>query len=257
MESTKKGTTHKFLGLFQKNEHKKHFTSAVIVAGGTGKRSGSAILKQHVVLCGKEIVARTMSAFENCPYVDEIVVVCRPGEENLYHDYKLKYGIEKMTAAVPGGETRQESALRGFEAISPESRYVAVHDAARCLITSDAIGEIISNAYKYRAAFAAKRVTDTVKIVNEEEFAVKSADRTEMLLAQTPQVFDTDLYRAAAYTARKDGFSATDDCMMAERLGFKVKACECSCFNMKITNPEDFELAQMYIEMCERKKIRD
>ena len=232
------------MSLLRRPEKRKHFTSAVIVAGGRGERVGASVPKQHLRLCDKEIVVHTMLAFEACPKINEIVVVCRAGEENLYHDYKFKYGIDKMTAAVPGGDTRQESVLRGFEALDKRCEYVAIHDAARCLITPEAISETVVSAYKYRAATAARAATDTVKLADEKGFIEKTVDRSLVYLAETPQVFEYDLYSVAAYTAKRDGFVATDDNSLAERLGFKVKLCPTPCANFKITTPDDLSAAE-------------
>lgn len=230
-------------------EKRKHFTSAVIVAGGRGERVGADIPKQHLKLCDKEIVVHTMLAFEACTKINEIVVVCRSGEENLYHEYKLKYGITKMVAAVPGGETRQESVLNGFEALDDKCEYVAIHDAARCLITSEAISDIIVSAYKYKAATAAKAATDTVKLADDKGFIEKTIDRSRVYLAETPQVFERDMYSVIAYSAKRDGFCATDDNSLAERLGFKVKLCPTGCVNMKITSPEDLSVAEELLKL--------
>ncbi len=232
------------LNLLRRPEKRKHFTSAIIVAGGRGERVGADVPKQHLKLLNGEVVAHTMLAFEACPKINEIVVVCRSGEETLYHDYKLKYGISKMTAAVPGGETRQESVLRGFEALDKKCEYVAVHDAARCLITPEAISDVVISAYKYRAATAARAATDTVKLADDKGFIEKTVDRNRVYLAETPQAFEYDLYSVMAYSAKRDGFEATDDNSLAERLGFKVKICPTLCQNLKITTPDDLIVAE-------------
>ncbi len=232
------------VNLFRRPEKRKHFTTAIIVAGGRGERVGGEIPKQHLTLCGKEVVVHSMLAFESCPKINEIVVVCRSGEENLYHDYSLKYGISKMTSAVPGGDTRQESVLKGFEAVSDKCEYVAIHDAARCLITPEAISDVVVSAYKYRAATAAKAATDTVKLADEKGFIEKTIDRNRVFLAETPQVFERDLYSVIAYSAKRDGYAATDDNSLAENLGFKVKLCPTGCTNLKITTTDDLVVAE-------------
>ncbi len=235
------------INLLSKPEKRKHFTTAIIVAGGRGERVGADIPKQHLKLCGKEVVVHTLLAFEACPKIKEIVVVCRSGEENIYHDYKLKHGISKMTAAVPGGESRQESVLKGFEAVSDKCEYVAVHDAARCLITPEAISDVVVSAYKYRAATAARAATDTVKLANEKGFIEKTVDRNRVFLAETPQVFERDLYSVIAYSAKRDGYEATDDNSLAEKLGFKVRLCPTGCTNLKITTHDDLAVAEVLL----------
>ncbi|MBE6631517.1 MAG: 2-C-methyl-D-erythritol 4-phosphate cytidylyltransferase, partial [Ruminococcaceae bacterium] len=165
-----------------------------------------------------------------------------------------KYGITKLVRTVEGGNTRQESALCGFDATSPKADFVAVHDAARCLITTEDIEKVLDAAIKYGAASASTGVFDTVKIVDSKGFVVKTEDRSTVKLAQTPQIFMRNLYCAAAYTARKEGFEATDDNMLAERIGYQVKLVECDRNNIKITVPEDIEKAEKILEERYRKE---
>ena len=239
---------NKMSSLLKKRGEAKHpFTSAVIVAGGRGERVGADKPKQHLLVAGKEVVVHSMLAFENCELIDEIIAVCRDGEEAIYDSYKAKYGITKLKIAVTGGTTRQESALRGFEAISEKSKYIAIHDAARCLITPKDIDRILHDAYKYRAASAAAKCTDTIKLIDENGFVSKTLDREHIYLAATPQVFERNLYMTAAYSAKMDGVTVTDDNALAERLGFKVKLTECQSTRLKITKSEDLITAEAMI----------
>ncbi len=236
----------KFSKLFPTKKHK--FTSAVILAGGTGSRVGAEIPKQHLIIDGIEVVVRSMLAFEKSTLVDEIIIVCLDGECELYSQYKSKYGISKLTAITVGGNTRSESALKGFESISKKAKYVAIHDAARCLTKPEEIDAVISEAYKHRCATAAMKCTDTVKIADSNGFVSDTPDRNKLYLAATPQVFDTKIYMTAAYAAKKDKVSVTDDNSMAERLGFKVKLVETSSTKMKITHPDDVIIAEAIIK---------
>lgn len=143
--------------------NKKHFTSAVIAAAGSGTRMESSTTKQLIELCGIPVVARTLLAFEHDANIDEIIVAARPDEIPLYREFAEKYKIDKLTEVVAGGETRQESVLRGFEKISDKSEFVAIHDGARCLITTDTIDKVLRAAYSWGAATAASHISDTVK----------------------------------------------------------------------------------------------
>ncbi|MBQ7822256.1 MAG: 2-C-methyl-D-erythritol 4-phosphate cytidylyltransferase [Clostridia bacterium] len=242
----------KLRDIFAQGDKKKHpFTSAVIVAGGNGVRLGSETPKQHLMLCGRPIVVHAMLAFEKCELIDEIVAVCREGEEALYDEYKSKYGIAKLKCTVRGGNTRSDSALAGFEAVSEKCKYVAIHDAARCLITPDDIENVINEAYKHRAATAAVKATDTIKLADENGFVSETVDRERVYLAATPQIFKHELYMTAAYAAKKDGAVVTDDNSLAERLGFKVKLVPCNGTNIKITKPEDLIFAESVIKALE------
>ena len=171
-----------------------------------------------LTLCGIPVIVRTLLAFESCPLIDEIIVAARPDEIPIYEKFREEYPLKKLAAVVEGGETRQESVLRGFESISDRSEFVAIHDGARCLVTPDMIERVLRAAYSHGAATAACHVSDTVKRADSKGFAEETIDRSTLWLAQTPQVFKTELYRAAAYVAKDEGFSATDDNMLAEHI---------------------------------------
>lgn len=228
-------------------------TSAVIVAGGRSTRMGGDTPKQHRLIGGVPIVVRTLKVFEECELISDIVVVTLPGEIPVYEDYRARFGLTKLHAIVPGGDTRQKSVLCGFEAISPKSEFVAIHDAARCLVTSEIIESVCLAAYKNRAATAATAVCDTVKLADSRGFIADTADRDTVWLAQTPQVFNVTLYRAAAYTAREAGFEATDDNSLVERIKNPVKLVECGRENFKITSPEDLSLAEEILDARRRR----
>ncbi len=220
------------------------FTSAIIVAGGSSLRMGGDTTKQMMTLADIPIVVHTLLAFENCSRISEIIVVAKEDEIPTYNVFAQKYGITKLTKTVKGGKTRQESALHGFDATSPKADFVAIHDAARCLITPEDIEKVLDAAIKYGAASASQSVVDTVKIVDSKGFTVRTEDRNCVKLAQTPQIFSRNLYCAAAYTARDEGCEATDDNMLCERIGYNVKMVECSQDNIKITFSDDIRKAE-------------
>lgn len=216
------------------------FTSAVILAAGSGTRFGGSIKKQFVDVLGYTPVQRCAIAFEKTKVIDEIIFV---GDVEEITSQLKDLNLKKLKKVVPGGATRQESALCGFDAVNKRSDYVAIHDAARCLITPDIIEETVKAAYKYRASVAAEKTVDTVKRADKDGFLAETLDRDYIWLAKTPQVFLNDLYRVAAYTAKKENFVATDDCMLAERLGFKVKLVDCGHDNIKLTSYDDLDKA--------------
>ena len=162
-----------------------------------------------------------------------------------------RYGIKKFAGVVAGGFTRQESVLNGLDAVSKKSKFVAIADAARCLITPEQIKEVCRYAYKYDAATAAHNTTDTVKIAASNGFIESTADRTTVWLAQTPQVFKTKLYRAAAYTALKKGFEATDDNSLVENAGHAIRLVECGTQNIKVTTVDDLIIAEAILKQRE------
>jgi 2-C-methyl-D-erythritol 4-phosphate cytidylyltransferase len=176
--------------------------------------------------------------------VKEIILVSRPGDEDELRELCSGYELDKVTAVIPGGSTRQESSRIGVEAINESSKFVAIHDAARCLITPDAVENVCLTAYDCGAAAAAHRATDTVKICAPDGTVKETVDRNSVWLAATPQVFKTSIYLAGAYMAIRDKIEVTDDCMMAERFGFKVKMVECGSDNIKLTGHSDLAVAE-------------
>lgn len=226
------------------------FNSAIIVAAGSGTRAatGKGSTKQMVGLMGIPVVARTVSVFENCKFINEIVIVAKKDEIPLYKEMQKKYGWKKTSSIVAGGNTRQLSVIEGFKKISDKSDFVYIHDGARCLVTEKNIADVGRAAYIHGSAFAAKRPSETVRIENgEESTKMTTLDRNKIWLAQTPQVFKTEIYRASAYYALKNGFEATDDISLAEKSGFSSVAVDCGSMNMKITEPQDFEIAEAII----------
>lgn len=234
---------------------KEIFTSAIIVAGGHSSRMGGNVTKQMMLISGIPVVAHTLIAFEQSERISEIVVAAKEDEIPLYHNFAVKYGITKLSSVVAGGETRQESVLNAFNVTSPKAKYVAVHDGARCLITTKEIEKVLDAAIKYGAATAAVRTVDTVKIADKNGFIERTEDRNYVWNAQTPQIFGRNLYCAAAVTAKEAGFEATDDNSLVERIGYKVKLVECSKENIKITRPCDIKTAERI--MLDRKEAKE
>lgn len=238
-----------FLGRIADALRTKRKTSAVILAAGSGERfsaeSGelAGVKKQFVPVLGVPVLLRTVAVFEDCPLIDEIIVVT--GESDVeYTRELLAEKITKLTCVIPGGATRQDSALAGLERVSPQSEYVAIHDGARCLVTCDIIENVLLKAYDTGAAAAAEKAVDTVKYADSRGVIEKTIDRDHVWLMKTPQIFNANMYRAGVYTALKDGAAVTDDCMLVERLGFKVHAVDCGHENIKLTYATDKIIAE-------------
>lgn len=217
---------------------KSEYTAAVILAGGSSTRMGEGISKQQLLLRGLPVIVHSLLAFENTKEVQEIVLVAKKDELPLYENYREQFGITKLCRVVEGGATRQESAARGFAAVSEKTEFVAIHDGARCLVTSEEIGEVCRAAYRYGAATAAVAATETVKR-EKDGFIEETVDREHVYLARTPQVFGANLYRAALAMAKKDNITVTDDCAMVEHIEYPIRIVPCSADNIKITTPND------------------
>lgn len=231
-------------------------TAAIILAAGLGTRmqSKSGKTKQLLMLGGKPLFLHSVLAFDECGDIDEIVLVIRKEELRDVRRILKGYKIKTPIRLAIGADTRQESARRGLEAVSEKMAYVAVHDAARCLITPNMISSVATMAYAHRAASAACPVTDTVKQVNELGFVEKTLDRMKLFRAQTPQIFESKLYRAATYVALEKKQAVTDDNMLVEALGQTVKMVDCGYENIKVTTREDLYFARAILQMREESK---
>ena len=231
---------------------KPKFNSAVLLAAGSGKRFSDDTAKQFAVVGGESILVRSAKLFQSSEDVQEIVVVTRetdiPGVRNILN----KVGITKVTRIVAGGDTRQESAKIGFDAVNPEADFVAIHDAARCLCTPDMLEAVFESAFVNGAAAAACRNPDTLKRTNGTDLVTETIERENTWRVQTPQIFKADIYRAASYTCAKEHFSATDDCALCEHVGFPVHLVDCGPMNLKITYPEDTVIAEGILAYRER-----
>lgn len=229
----------------------KKFHAAILLAAGNGVRFGDGNGK-HLTICGgMPVLVRSALAFEKCSRIDEIIVVTRESDVESCSTLLREAGVTKLKTVVSGGSERQISAKRGFDAVNPNADFVSIHDAARCLVTPEMIEAVLEEAEIHGAAACAEKSVDTVKRANKEGFIAETLDREKVWLVKTPQTFLANMYRAAAYTAEKDQFHATDDCALVERLGFSVKLVDCGWENIKITYPEDIEKAEWILQRRE------
>lgn len=222
----------------------KHFTSALIAAAGSSTRMGTSTSKQLLDIDGTPVLARTLLAYEHAATVQEIVIVARKEDFDTFRALAEQYKITKLKRITTGGATRQDSVLRGLSVLSPKTRFLAIADGARCLITPEQIDRVNLTAYRTQAASAAVPATDTVKLTDEKGRAISTPDRSRVWLAQTPQTFSLALYRAAAYYAKENGVEATDDNALLEAVGHPVTMVDCGKENIKITTPGDIYLAR-------------
>ncbi len=223
-----------------------NFVSAVIVSAGNSTRMGG-INKQLVQIDGMPVVARSIFAFENSKIIDEIVVVTRESDVELIKNLVNDYGFKKVSNVVAGGDTRQISVYNGVANTSNKADIVAIHDGARPLVTNEIITETVNAAIEFGAAATGVRVKDTVKQINEFNEIVATPDRNYLRFIQTPQVFKKQLYLEAVNTVENSS-NFTDDCMLIEAYGRIVSFVDGDYENIKITTPEDIELASNYLK---------
>ena len=214
--------------------------AAIIPAAGRGERMGAAIPKALTSLLGTPLLAWTLEAVFGSGAFAEILVAIPPGEKDSF-DRVLKEPGEAgaLVRLVTGGETRQESVSNCLAETSPECDIVAVHDAARPLLTKEVALAVLNRARETGAAIAAVPAKDTVKLCSEDGIVTDTPDRSRVWLVQTPQCFSRDLLVSAHEKARAEGFLATDDAALVERLGAPVSVVMGSYENIKVTTPED------------------
>ncbi len=229
---------------------KSRLTAAIIVAGGSSTRMGGETPKQFLDLCGMPVVVHTMRAYEESEYIDQIYIVARTQDvkDGIYEKFAEKFAITKFKLCVAGGKTRQESVLKGIEALADNVRFVAIADGARPLTSVETINSVCLASYRYGAASAGCPAVDTIKTVDNHKMITSTVERATAWQAATPQAFHLPLYRAAVYSALDEGFECTDDNSLVERLERPVKMIDCGRYNIKITEKTDLLLAQTLLE---------
>lgn len=224
---------------------------AIVLAGGQGKRMNSSVQKQYMQLAGRPLLAYALGAFEQSP-VDEIVLVTGAGEaEYVFREIINPFHITKVTAVVTGGKERYHSVYAGLMALD-NCDYVLIHDGARPLVTEDIIERAIAGAVENAACVVGMPVKDTVKIANAEGYVEDTPDRSKLWQVQTPQAFSYPLIRRAYDIMMADKnlqAGVTDDAMVAERFaGSRIKLIKGSYENLKITTPEDLDIAEALLK---------
>lgn len=226
-------------------------TCALIVAGGSASRFGGEIPKQYVEVCGRPLLSWTVSRFEQAKSIDRIVIVAAEAYLLYVGDRVVDpFGYDKVTKIVIGGDSRQESVLKGLQALPLSTSFVAIHDGARPLVSPTDIDNVVEVAKKERAAILAAVSTDTIKHV-ADGFIIDTKDRRTLYRAQTPQVFQFDLILDAHrdFSEGKKGIDdATDDASLIERKGFKVRIVQPTAPNLKVTEKSDLILAKAILE---------
>lgn len=223
---------------------------ALIMAAGSSSRMGED--KQFMKLGGKSVLARTISVFEDCGAVSDIIVVTKKESVDRVRRLVEQYRFTKVIQVIPGGKERVESVFMGLQKISKEYGLVAIHDGARPLVTKEIVEKTIRTAQKFNAAAPAEPVTSTVKRVKNDAI-VETIDRQELALVQTPQVFEASLIKGAIQKAIQDKAPITDDCMAAERIGITVHLTEGSRENIKLTTQEDMIFAEAILRSRRKK----
>ena len=219
--------------------------SAIIVAGGSSQRMGFD--KLFAAIAGEPVIAHAIRAFERATSVSEIVVVAR--EQRHDEIRKITSGAEftKIRAIVPGGKRRQDSVRAGLDRIDRDAKYVAVHDAARPLITPAQIEGAFEQCRVHGAAALAQPVNDTLKRADADLLVGGSVDRHQLYAMQTPQIFERKLIEDAYCAVQAGNILVTDEVSAVERLGRKIALVVNYDFNLKITYPRDVPVADFIL----------
>lgn len=228
---------------------KKEYCTAIVLAAGSGKRMGTKVHKQYLLMGGKPVLYYSLRAFEDSKRIDEIILVCGAGEEDYCRkEIVKKYDISKVRKIIPGGAERYDSVWNGLK--ETKEGYVYIHDGARPFVDEEIIERAYECVSEHHACVAGMPSKDTVKIADSCNIVTATPDRSSVWIVQTPQVFDTELIRKAyALLMEKDEINVTDDAMAAEQmLGASVHLFYGSYENIKITTPEDLEIAEVFLK---------
>jgi 2-C-methyl-D-erythritol 4-phosphate cytidylyltransferase len=219
--------------------------SAIIVAGGSSQRMGFD--KLFVTIANEPVIAHAIRAFEGTKSVSEIIVVTREQRHDELQKITSGAGFRKIRAIVPSGERRQDSVRAGLDRIDRDAKYVAVHDAARPLITREQIELTVAQCRVHGAATLAQPVNDTLKRVDADLLVVGSVDRHQLYAMQTPQIFERTLIEDAYRRVHAENILVTDEVSAVERLGQKIALVINDDFNFKITYPHDLPVADFIL----------
>lgn len=236
--------------------------TAIVLAAGSGSRMKCGIAKQFMMLCGKPLIYYALKAIEESAIIQDCVLVTGAGDlEYMRREIVERYGFKKVVHVIQGGAERYLSVENALDVIAGNKLkvpnrdgYLFIHDGARPFLTEEIIQRTYESVQKYHACVAAMPVKDTIKIVDEGQCVQSTPERRTVWAVQTPQVFDTKLILEAYQTLRekdvelqKQGIVVTDDASVVERFTQqKVKLVEGDYKNIKITTPEDLEIAEIF-----------
>jgi 2-C-methyl-D-erythritol 4-phosphate cytidylyltransferase len=218
--------------------------TAIIVAAGASRRLGFD--KLTATIAGRPMVLHTVNAFQNSDSVNQILVVTR--EDRIAEFEALLRPANKVFRIIAGGEHRHNSVEAGLRNIDGQAQYVAVHDAARPMITSAQIEAVYQQAKIHGAASLAEPVRDTLKRASDDLTVCESIDRNQVYAMQTPQIFERTLLEQAYAAVSRNGWLVTDEVSAVELLGRKVVLVPNTDVNFKITYEADLQLAEAVLE---------
>ena len=216
--------------------------TVIIVAAGSSQRMGFD--KLLALLGDRPVLAHTIDAFERTESVNEIILMARPERVSEFEELVRQNVFRKVRHVISGGERRQDSVRAGLERVSAETTFIAVHDAARPLVTPEQIERVFALARAHGGAALAEPITSTLKRADENRVVTGGVPRENLYTMQTPQIFARDLLDRAYAAVAANKLSVTDEVSAVEHLGEKVVLLPNEEWNIKITYPRDLLLAQ-------------
>ncbi len=220
--------------------------SAIVVAGGKGKRMGTVQSKQYLNLNGKPILYYTIKSSLDCNLVDNIILVV-PSHEIDYCEMEiLGKNSLKVNKIVAGGDERYDSVYNGLIE-AKGSDIVLIHDGVRPFVSKETIENAIKYAEEYGAAAPGVMPKDTIKIIDNNRFSIDTPNRSHLISVQTPQAFKFDLIYDCHKKIKNENVNITDDTMVAEYFGNKVYIYQGEYTNIKITTPEDLIIGEYLV----------
>lgn len=232
----------------------KEKTTAIMLAAGQGKRMHSKIQKQFLEIQGHPVLYYSLKCFQESPLIHDIIIVT--GEDMISYckrEIVERYQLTKVSAVIAGGKERYDSVYKGLLACE-ECKYVFIHDGARPFITEEILERGMFGVQETGACVVGMPSKDTVKVADEADFVSETPDRKRVWTVQTPQIFSYDLIKKAHESIRKKDMTAiTDDAMVVEQeSGVQVRLVEGSYQNIKITTPEDLDVAEVFLKKIEK-----
>jgi 2-C-methyl-D-erythritol 4-phosphate cytidylyltransferase len=219
--------------------------TVLIPAAGMGKRMGKAVAKQFLPLGDKPMLAHTLLAFQRSSDIDEIIpILSQEDMETCLREIIEHYHITKVKTLVVGGKERQESVSHGLQKLEKNASIVLVHDGVRPFVTQEMIREVVEHARKGECVAVGVPLKDTIKEVDDQGMVRQTLNRSKLWSIQTPQAFPVKILKHAYEESARHNAFGTDDAMLVERAGGKVRVIMGSYENIKITTPEDLILAE-------------
>lgn len=222
--------------------------SLILLAGGIGTRMQSVLPKQFLLLDNKPIALHSFTLFSSLKEIFEIIVVADPA----YHSLFSTHSDTPIKFALPG-KRRQDSMTNGLALCSPNTDFICVHDTARPFIQKKELLALFEAAVLHQAAVLGVKVKSTIKQSDASGFVQQTLDRNTLWEIQTPQIATPSLFQQGISFAKTHNLTVTDDVSFVELLKHPVKIVEGSYDNIKLTTPEDLQIALSILESCAAK----